>query len=104
MTFDVDLGVMQNVVLYPLQHVTYAAAKFEVAMSNSLGGDAFTRKNIIWLDLGVKVTQDVALYPLHHVAYVHEQFEVATSKGLGGDALTRKFIIWGSGWGIMISE
>ena len=47
MTFDVNLGVMQNVMLYPLQHVIYAAAKFEVAVSNSLGGDAFTRKNII---------------------------------------------------------
>ena len=42
MTFDIDLGVMQNVEQYPLQHVTYAAAKFEVAMSNSLGGGAFT--------------------------------------------------------------
>ena len=32
---------------YPLPHVTYAPAKFEVAISNSLGEDAFTKKNII---------------------------------------------------------
>ena len=31
------------VVQYPLHHVTYAPAKFEVAMSNGLGIDAFTR-------------------------------------------------------------
>ena len=29
---------------YPLHHVTYTPAKFEVATSNSLGADAFTRK------------------------------------------------------------
>ena len=46
MTFDLGVKVMQNVAQYPLHHVTYAAAKFEVAVSNSLG-DAFTRKNII---------------------------------------------------------
>ena len=44
--FDLDFGVKvtQNVAQYPLHHVTYVAAKFEVATSNSLGGDAFTRK------------------------------------------------------------
>ena len=31
---------------YPLHHVTFAATKFEVATSNSLG-DTFTRKYII---------------------------------------------------------
>ena len=30
-----------------LHHVTYSATKFEVAKSNSLGGDTFTRKSII---------------------------------------------------------
>ena len=49
---------------YPLHHVTYAAAKFEVATSYGLGGDAFT---LFDLDLGVNVTQDVGQYPLHHV-------------------------------------
>ena len=39
--------VTQNVAQYPLHHETYPAAKFEAAMSNSLGGDAFTRKYII---------------------------------------------------------
>ena len=46
--FDLDLGVKvtQNVAQYPLHHVTYAPAKFEVATSNSLG-DPFTRKYIM---------------------------------------------------------
>ena len=48
-----DLGakVTWNIDQYPLHHVTYyAPAKFEVAKctSNSLGGDIFTRKYIIW--------------------------------------------------------
>ena len=35
-TFDLDLGVMvtQNVVKYPLHHVTHGPGKFEVAVSN----------------------------------------------------------------------
>ena len=49
--FDIDLGikVTQNVARYPLHHVAYAytCTKFEVATSNSLGGDAFTSKYII---------------------------------------------------------
>ena len=42
---DLDLGVLatQDVAQYPLHHVTYAATKFEVARSNGLGGDTFTR-------------------------------------------------------------
>ena len=46
LTFDLDLGVKvtQNVAQYPLHHVTYPATKFEVARSNRLGGEAFTRK------------------------------------------------------------
>ena len=42
--FDPDIQEMLPST--PLHHVTYALAKFEVAMSNSLGGDAFTRKYI----------------------------------------------------------
>ena len=50
LTFDLDLGVKvtQNVAQNPLHHVTYPATKFEVARSNRLGGDTFTRKYIIW--------------------------------------------------------
>ena len=50
LTFDLDLGVKvtRNVAQYPLHHVTYSATKFEVAKSNHLGGDTFTRKHIIW--------------------------------------------------------
>ena len=51
-TFHLDLGVKvtQNVAQNPLQYVTYAPAKFEVATSNSLR-DAFTKKKIFDLDL-----------------------------------------------------
>ena len=46
--FDLDLGVTQNVAEYPLHHVTYAHAQFEVATSSCLGGDAsIARKFII---------------------------------------------------------
>ena len=43
--FDLDLGVKvtSNVAQYPLHYVTYSATKFEVATSNGLGGDTFTR-------------------------------------------------------------
>ena len=43
--------VTQNFAQYPLQHVNYTAAKFEVATSNGLGGDAFIRKYFLDLDL-----------------------------------------------------
>ena len=43
MTFDLGFKVTQNVAQYPLHHVTYAATKLEVARSNGLGGDTFTR-------------------------------------------------------------
>ena len=48
--YGLDLGVKvtQNVAQYPPHHATYAPVKFEVAMSNGLGDDAFTRKYIIW--------------------------------------------------------
>ena len=39
--FDHDLGITQNIAQYPLHHVIYAHAKFEIAMSNGLGGDEF---------------------------------------------------------------
>ena len=39
--------VTQNVAQYHPHHVTYTPANFEVALSNGLGEDAFTRKYII---------------------------------------------------------
>ena len=33
-------GQTRKVAQYPLYHMTYAPAKFEVAMSNALGGNA----------------------------------------------------------------
>ena len=56
LTFDLDVKVTQNVAQYPLQYVTYAPTKFEVAMSNSLGGHAFTKIHYLTLALWVKVT------------------------------------------------
>ena len=38
----------KNVAQYPLHHVTHPATKFEVATSNHLGGETFTRKFNIW--------------------------------------------------------
>ena len=48
--YDLDLvvKVTQNFIQYSPNHMTYAPAKFEVATSNSLGEDGFTRKYIIW--------------------------------------------------------
>ena len=47
--YDLDLvgKVTQNAVQYPPNHMTYVPAKYEVATSNSLGEDVFTRKYII---------------------------------------------------------
>ena len=42
----IEIKVTQNIGQYHLHHVTFASAKFEVAMPNSLG-DAFTGKYII---------------------------------------------------------
>ena len=39
--------VTQNVAQYHPHHVTFAPANIEVAISNGLGEDAFTRKYII---------------------------------------------------------
>ena len=45
LTFDLDHGVKvtRNVAQYPLRHVTYSTTEFEVATSNGLGEDTFTR-------------------------------------------------------------
>ena len=47
LTLGLGVMVTQIVAQYPLSHVTYSGTKFEVAMSNDLGGNAFTRKYII---------------------------------------------------------
>ena len=60
------------------------SAKFEVATSNRLGGDAFTRKNIISflrLTLGQGQTRNVPQYPLNHMTYAPAKFEAAMSNG-----------------------
>ena len=50
--FDIRVKVTQNIGQHHLNHLTLASAKFEVAMPNSLGGDAFTRNILFDLDLG----------------------------------------------------
>ena len=57
MTFNLDLGVKvtRNVAQYPLHHVTYSDTKFEVATSNGLEGDTFTRNVTRWTDFGTKL-------------------------------------------------
>ena len=47
--FDLDLSikVTHTVAKYPLHHVTYSHAKFEVATSKGLGRDALAIKYII---------------------------------------------------------
>ena len=86
---------IQYVAQYPLHNMTYPATKFEVAMSNRLGGDTFTLIHylIVDLDLKIKFTRNVAQYTLQHMTYSATKFEVATSNRLGGDTFTRKYII-----------
>ena len=70
--------------------MTFTLNKFYVAVSNSLEGDAFTRKiNYLTFDLGVNVTQNIPNYPLHYVIYASAKFEVAKSNDLVRDAITR---------------
>ena len=69
--------------------MTFAPAKFEIATSNSLGGDALQESTLFDLDLQVKVTLNAAQCPLHHVTYAPTEIEVTTSKALGGEAFTR---------------
>ena len=66
--------------------MTYAPAKFEAAMSNSLRGNALTRNICLTLIFGSRSHKHC---PLHHVIYVTAKFEVATANGLW-DALLRK--------------
>ena len=47
LTLILGHGQTQKVAQYPLYHMTYATAKFEVAMSNGLGGNAFTKNYFI---------------------------------------------------------
>ena len=76
----------------PAFELTKASAKFEVATSNRLGGDAFTRKYIIsllTLTLGHGQTRKVAQYHLHNMTYAHAKFEATMFIGLVENAFTR---------------
>ena len=72
-------------------HVIYAHAKFEATTSNSLRGDAFTRKKTLFeLDVWIKFTHTAVHYLPHHVTYANLKFVVTTSNSLAGYAFTRK--------------
>ena len=45
LTLTLGKGHTHNVAQYPLHHMTYSPGKFEVAMPNGLGGNAFTSNN-----------------------------------------------------------
>ena len=81
--FNLDLAVMVilNVAWYLLHHVTYAPSKIEVARSNSLGGDVFTRKKHYLTLTWSRSHEMLPSYPLHHVTYTPANFEVPSSKG-----------------------
>ena len=57
--------------------MTYAPAKFEVAMSNFYGGNGSIQE-IFDLSLGQGHMKHC---PLHHVPYVSSKFEVAAANG-----------------------
>ena len=61
--FDLDIGVKvtQDVAKYLLHHVTYSDTKVEVATSDGVGGDAFTKTHYlaVYFDVWVKVTRNV---------------------------------------------
>ena len=69
--------------------MNYARTKFEVATSNSLGEDAFTRKYTHW-PWGQGHTKHHQ-YPLYYLIYMYvpAKFEVALTSGLGKDTITR---------------
>ena len=47
LTLTLGHGQTRNVAQYPLHHMTYAPAKFEAAMSNSLGWKCIYKKYLI---------------------------------------------------------
>ena len=73
-------------------YMAYSATKFEVATSNRLGGEIFTRKYIIWSLTVTLVSRSHEMLP--STLYIMwpiqlQSFEVATFNGLGGDTFTR---------------
>ena len=89
----------------PAFELTKASAKFEVATSNRLGGDAFTIKYIIsllTLTLGQGQTRKVAQYPLHHMTYASAKFEATISNGFGEITLTRNILFHKVTWSIAL--
>ena len=70
--------------------MTYTPANFEVATSNSSGGDVLTKKkHYLTFDLYPKVTRNITQYLLHHVVDASAKFKVATTNDLGINTITR---------------
>ena len=54
LNFDLDPKVKGNIAQYPLHHVVYVSAKFEVVMTNCLGADIITQKSrYSWAIIGM---------------------------------------------------
>ena len=85
--FDLDLWVTQNAAQYPLHHVTYGPAKFEVEVQRFRRRCIYKKVHYLTcnLDLGVraKVTRNIPKYPLHFVTFAPAKFEIAMSNCLG---------------------
>ena len=75
LTLALGQGQTRNVAQYPQHHMTYAPAKFVVAISNGLAGNALTW--IILFDLEGHIKH----CPLHHVTFVPAKFDVAKVNG-----------------------
>ena len=80
----------------PAFELTKASAKFEVATSYRLGGDAFTRKyisSLLVLTLGQGKTRNVAQYPLHHMTFVPVVWSCYVQQ-FRRKCLYKKYLIW----------
>ena len=91
LTPDLWIKVTQNIVQYPLHHVTYATAK----LLHPLILEVIHLQDNIFLWPGVKVTWNIAQYPLHHKTYAQAKFGVSMSSGLEENTITRNMV---DGW------
>ena len=73
--------------------MTYAPAKFDIAIPMLKKKIHLQENTLFDLDLRVKVTRNLAQCPLHHVTYAPTEVEVTMSKAKEGEVFTRKFNI-----------
>ena len=86
--------VTQNVTQYPLHHMAYAFAKFEIATNSTLGLESFTRKYIIWpWPWGVQGHKT-----LPSTLYIMWPLHLQRLKLLKRRCIYKKYIIWPLPW------